>query len=243
MAVKRESVRERWWQFEHWRAGLYSAVRPMDRCLAMARISKVVLPSFAPTNSVFSDMVIVFAYDDDERFGVLSSGVHREWALGICSTLETRPIYTATDCFETFVQPPLTDPIATRGHALHAHRSALMLDRQEGLTKTYNRVHNPDERADDIVRLREIQIELDHAVRDAYGWSDLDLGHGFHDTKFGIRFTFAPIPRQEVRDRLLELNHERYAQEVRQGLHDKAKSKGKAKRVPAGSMTLGFDGA
>lgn len=117
-----------------------------------------------------------------------------------------------------------------------------MLDRQEGLTKTYNRVHNPDEHADDIVRLREIHVELDHAVRDAYGWSDLDLGHGFHETKLGTRFTFAPIPRQEVLDRLLELNHERYAQEVRQGLHAKAKGKGKAKAAPAGAMTLGFDG-
>ncbi|MGH2907716.1 MAG: hypothetical protein ACRDK8_00285, partial [Solirubrobacteraceae bacterium] len=57
-----------------------------------------------------------------------------------------------------------------------------------------------------------------------YGWTDLDLGHDFHETKFGTRFTFAPGPRQEVLDRLLELNHERYAQEVRQGLHGKTKN-------------------
>ena len=118
-----------------------------------------------------------------------------------------------------------------------------MLDRQEGLTKTYNRVHDPDEHADDIVRLREIHVVLDYAVRDAYGWDDLDLGHDFHDTKFGTRYTFAPVPRQEVLDRLLELNHERYAEEVRQGLHAKAKPKGKrSKAAPAGAMTLGgFD--
>ena len=117
-----------------------------------------------------------------------------------------------------------------------------MLDRQEGLTKTYNRVHDPDEHADDIARLREIHVELDYAVRDAYGWTDLDLGHDFHDTKFGTRFTLAPGPRQEVLDRLLELNHARYAEEVAQGLHGKPKAKGKRKAAPAGSMAMELDG-
>ena len=101
--------------------------------------------------------------------------------------------YTPTDCFETFAQPELTDAVGILGGELNEHRSALMLDRQEGLTKTYNRVHDPDEHADDIARLRELHVELDYAVRDAYGWTDLDLGHGFHETKFGTRFTFAPV--------------------------------------------------
>ena len=180
-----------------------------------------------PTDDrVFADASVVFAYDDDAHFGLLSSGV--SLVVGGHARVDAARhdvSYTPTDCFETFAQPELTPAIGNLGGQLNAHRSALMLDRQEGLTKTYNRVHNPDEHADDIVRLREIHVELDHAVRDAYGWSDLDLGHGFHETKFGTRFTFAPSPRQEVLDRLLELNHERYAQEVRQGLHDKAKGK------------------
>ncbi len=145
-------------------------------------------------------------------------------------TSATRP----TDCFETFAQPELTDAVGILGGELNEHRSALMLDRQEGLTKTYNRVHDPDEHADDIARLRELHVELDYAVRDAYGWTDLDLGHDFHETKFGTRFTFAPAPRQEVLDRLLELNHARYAEEVAQGLHGKPKAKGKRKAAPGG---------
>ena len=44
-------------------------------------------------------------------------------------------------------------------------------------------------------------------------WSDLDLGHGFHQTKQGIRYTISEVARREVLDRLLALNHERYAQE------------------------------
>ena len=100
--------------------------------------------------------------------------------------------YSPTDCFETFAQPELTETVRTLGGELQAHRSALMLDRQEGLTKTYNRVHDPDDQSRDIARLRELHAPLDYAVRDAYGWTDLNLGHGFHETKFGTRFTFAP---------------------------------------------------
>lgn len=150
--------------------------------------------------------------------------------------------YTPSDCFETFAQPELTAAVGDRGGDLDARRSALMLDRREGLTKTYNRVHDPDDPSDDIARLRALHVELDHAVRDAYGWTDLELGHDFHDTHFGVRFTFEPVARQEILDRLLELNHERYADEVRRGLHAKPKARRRAARSPV-AMTFGFDDA
>ena len=100
-----------------------------------------------------------------------------------------------------------------------------MLARQEGLTKTYNRFHNPKETTPDIQKLRELHIEMDRAVAAAYGWTDLTLGHGFHETKQGIRFTISEPARREVLARLLKLNHERYTEEVKQGLHEKGKAK------------------
>ena len=98
-----------------------------------------------------------------------------------------------------------------------------MLARNEGLTKTYNRFHSRTETADDIRRLRELHRDMDQAVASTYGWTDLDLGHGFHETKQGIRFTISEPVRREVLDRLLALNHSRYAEEVAQGLHTKGK--------------------
>ncbi len=103
-----------------------------------------------------------------------------------------------------------------------------MAKQQEGLTKTYNRFHEPDESAADIQKLRELHVEMDKAVASAYGWDDLNLGHGFHKTKQGTRFSISETARREVLARLLKLNHERYAEEVAQGLHDKAKGKPKA---------------
>lgn len=100
----------------------------------------------------------------------------------------------------------------------------------EGLTKTYNRVHYPDDDSPGIAELRQLHVTLDVAVRDAYGWSDLELDHGSFDTPLGLRFTLGPAARTEVLDRLLELNQERYAEEVAAGLHTKKKvTKGQKK--------------
>ena len=74
---------------------------------------------------------------------------------------------------------------------------------------------------------------------------DLNLEHGFHETKQGIRFTISEEARREVLQRLLRLNHERYKEEVVQGLHDKKKKKAstprKKKKIPVkddGQMDL-----
>ena len=98
-----------------------------------------------------------------------------------------------------------------------------MLARQEGLTKTYNRFHDPKETSPDIQTLRDLHVQMDKAVAAAYDWTDLNLGHGFHETKQGTRYTISEPARREVLQRLLKLNHERYAEEVAQGLHDKKK--------------------
>lgn len=71
---------------------------------------------------------------------------------------------------------------------------------------------------------------MDHAVAAAYGWDDLGLGHGFHETRQGLRYTISDPARDEVLDRLLALNHERHEEEVRQGLHGEGKGRGRQSR-------------
>jgi uncharacterized lipoprotein YbaY len=84
---------------------------------------------------------------------------------------------------------------------------------------------------------------MDHAVADAYGWADLDLGYDFHDTKQGLRYTISESARCTILDRLLQLNHERYEVEVKAGLHDKknrkrgASSRRRSKPKSTGSDT------
>ena len=67
--------------------------------------------------------------------------------------------YTPSDCFRTFPFPANfeTDPaLEAAGEAYHAFRAQLMIDRNEGLTKTYNRFHARGENAADIARLRAL---------------------------------------------------------------------------------------
>ena len=86
-----------------------------------------------------------------------------------------------------------------------------MLRRQLGLTKLYNLVNDPDYADDDIARVREIHVELDKAVMDAYGWDDVELDHGFHTYRQMRRWTVSPAARVEILDRLLEENLRRAA--------------------------------
>lgn len=136
--------------------------------------------------------------------------------------------YSPSDCFETFPFPKTTTNLDQIGQKYHDHRQSIMKTRWEGLTATYNRFHNPKETSPDIQKLRDLHIQMDNAVAQAYGWTDLDLKHDFHETRQGIRFTISETARREVLDRLLRLNHERYAEEVAQGLHDKNKPKKQA---------------
>jgi hypothetical protein len=100
------------------------------------------------------------------------------------------------------------------------------LDPGTGATWTPDRlVHDPKCADADIAELRAIHRAIDEAVVRAYAWTDLldgpGLDHGFHGTRQGTRYTIGPIVRQEILDRFLELNHARYAAEVKAGLHNK----------------------
>lgn len=141
------------------------------------------------------------------------------------STLRIDLRYIGGSCFKTF--PLVSDGALGRlGADYHAHRATLSHQYHLGLTDIYNHFHGSVETSPDIYKLRELHVEMDQAVAAAYGWTDLDLGHGFHETKQGVRFTISEAARREVLQRLLKLNHERYAEEVKQGLHRKSGEKG-----------------
>jgi hypothetical protein len=122
------------------------------------------------------------------------------------------------------------------GTRYYSYRERLMAVSREGLTTTYNRFHRSSEIAEGVRQLRELHVEMDHAVAAAYGWTDLDLDHGFHETKQGLRYTISEPARIEVLDRLLALNHARHGEEVASA--PPAKPKRTTKKKPAGQNTL-----
>uniref|UniRef100_B8HYW6 site-specific DNA-methyltransferase (adenine-specific) n=1 Tax=Cyanothece sp. (strain PCC 7425 / ATCC 29141) TaxID=395961 RepID=B8HYW6_CYAP4 len=233
----RRVYRDYWWHYAEKRPALYPAIEKLRRVLVIALTSKTVSPTFVSPNVVLDQSIIVFASEQFSFFCFLASSLHYWWVIKYGTPMRTDARYSVTRCFETFPFPT-SDASAlsikfsildTIGETYYTERQAVMLERQEGLTKTYNRFHDPNESASDIEKLRLLHIEMDQAVAAAYGWQDLDLNHGFHQTKQGLRFTISESARREILDRLLELNHQRYAEEVAQGLHDKGKKKAKGK--------------
>ncbi len=212
-----------WWQFGRRQERLYEAIAPLERVLVVAQTSRTLAFTFVPKGWVYSHKVIVFAFDLDAIFAILQSVFHELWAWQYSSTLKQDLSYTPSTAFLTFpfpnFQSPISNSLQSLGEAYHTHRAAIMRARWEGLTQTYNRFHDLDETAADIARLRELHVAMDEAVAAAYGWEDIVLDHGFHETKQGLRYTIAEPARRELLARLLELNHQRYAEEVAAGLH------------------------
>ncbi len=224
---REKQYREIWWRFKRPTIELYRAIAPLRRVLVVAAVSRTVAFVFVPKDMVLAHKLIVFAFDDACYFAVLQSSFHYHWAWHYSSTMKTDLNYSPTDIFETFPFPYELDPLEEIGETYHETRRSIMLTRWEGLTATYNRFHDPAESASDIADLRRLHTEMDVTVAAAYGWDDLDLAHGFHETRQGLRFTISEPARREVLTRLLALNHARHAEEVAAGLHDKKKPKGK----------------
>jgi hypothetical protein len=201
---------KRWWQFARPTRNLYATIAGLERVLVVSQTSKHKGFVFAAPDCVFDQKLVVFVLPS--QVGILSSSLHSSWMLFYGSSLETRPVYTPSDCYETFPFPSY-GPSESIGERYHSHRRDIMAARREGLTATYNRFHSPHDVLHDIAALRALHVEMDYAVAAAYGWTDLDLGHGFHQTKQGIRYTISEAARRTVLDRLLALNHERYAAE------------------------------
>lgn len=141
---------ESWWQFSSFGKDLYSAIRELPRVLACAQTSKYRTVTFLAAGSVYDQKLIVFASASDSWFGLLSSQVHEHWARFFGSTLEDRPVYTPTDCFETFPFPAgfeTNAALEAAGREYYEFRAALMQNLWLGLTEIYNHFHSPDDEA------------------------------------------------------------------------------------------------
>jgi hypothetical protein len=86
-----------------------------------------------------------------------------------------------------------------------------------------------------IIKLRQLHVEMDQEVLEAYGWSDIHLRHDFYEVDYlpendRVRYTIHPDARREVLKRLLELNHKIHEEEVAAGLWDKKGGSKKSKK-------------
>ncbi|NBC34024.1 MAG: N-6 DNA methylase [Alphaproteobacteria bacterium] len=221
--------RIRWWRFGDRQPGLSKSIRKIDKVIVCSRVSPHTAFVLFDGGAVYAETLVVFCLNSMQRFASLQSKLHEIWARFFSSSMKDDLRYTPSDCFVTF---PFqngfeNDPsLEAVGQAYHDFRAQLMIDRNEGLTRTYNRFHNRKEKSADIVRLRDLHTEMDHAVLRAYGWDDLvdRAVPVFLDEESEPEYAYQNrlFWRAEVRDevlaRLLALNAERHAEDVRRGL-------------------------
>jgi hypothetical protein len=135
----------------------------------------------------------VFAFSDDGSIGVLLSAIHTGWARLQSSTLRVDIRYTPTTAFGTFPWPSGDlEQVGRSAKGLLSRRRAICQEREIGLTQLYNQI---DDGA--WQDLRDLHVELDEAVAEAYGWPK----HVAHDS-------------DESNRRLLELNRAIAAGEI-----------------------------
>ena len=244
----RKALRERWWHYAEKRPGLYATVAGLKRVLTLSRVGQHAAFTFLPSGMVYADSTIILPFDTHAAFCALQSRPHEIWARFFGSSLEDRLRYTPSDCFETFPFPEgwETHPgLEAIGKTYYDFRASLMVRNDEGLTRTYNRFHDPDDHDPDIAKLRDLHAAMDRAVLDAYGWCDITtdyeilLDYAIDEEEWGRRkkpwhYRWPDAVRDEVLARLLELNAARSAEEARSAAPSGA-SRRPSPPKPAGS--------
>jgi hypothetical protein len=243
------ALREKWWVFAHRAKDLYEALARTDRFIATAQYSNSFAFCFLPTGGIVNSKIVAFPLSSFSSFCGLQSRTHEVWARGFSSTLKDDLQYTPTDCLATFPFPDnwQTHPaLAAAGKVYYEFRGTLMVKKNEGLTKTYNRFHDPDEHNPDILELRALHAAMDHAVLDTYGWSDIPtdceflLDYEIDEEEWGnkkkpYRYRWPDEVRDEVMARLLDLNAQRAKKEARSGTS--ATKKGSKKPAAKRALT------
>jgi hypothetical protein len=227
-ANNRATYRDNWWIFGEPRKDLRPALLDLPRYIATVETTKHRTFQFLDTEVLPDNMLIAVGSSDATWLGVLSSDVHVQWSLSSGGTLEDRPRYNKSVCFETFpfpaedtgLTPALTERIRQLTEQLDAHRKTQQAAHPDlTLTGMYNVLEKlrsgealsaKDKTMHEqglVSVLRTLHDELDAAVLQAYGWSDL-----------------GPVPHQDAAARaawtdalllrLVDLNTRRAAEEA-----------------------------
>jgi hypothetical protein len=209
----RQSRRDNWWIFGEPNPKLRHMVLGLKRFIATVETSKHRFFTFLDKDVLPDNKLVNIALDDAYFLGVLSSKSHVVWATAAGSTLEDRPVYVKSQCFDPFPFPATTEPQKTKirhlAEQLDAHRKARQAEHPtltmtdmynvleklrngEALTAKDKTVHSQGL----VAILRQLHDELDAAAAEAYGWP-------------------VNLPEAEILERLVALNKQRAEEETR----------------------------
>jgi len=172
MVAARKDHLDRWWQFWNRRDELTTSLKKCHRYIGCSRVTRRPIMVFLSSSICPSDLIQVFAFDDDYSFGILQSICHFEWfRTSSRLKVETDTRYSVREVFETFPWPQnptlkQIDEIAQAGCEIRRIREMALKQMKGGLRAVYRILELPGKN-----ELKDAHIALDEAVYDAYGFS------------------------------------------------------------------------
>ncbi|WP_018146900.1 class I SAM-dependent DNA methyltransferase [Henriciella marina] len=228
------SSKSTWWLHQRPRHAFRKAIANKDRCLATARLAKHRVFVWLPREVVPDSQIVAIARDDDTSFGILHSKFHELWSLRMGTSLEDRPRYTPTTCFETFPFPKgLTPDIPAEAYADDPRAQAIavaaarlnelrenwlnppdLIKRVPEVVEGYpDRIVPVDEAAEKVLKKRT----LTNLYNERPAW--LDHAHRALDEAvadaygWGDDFRAGTLTDEEILKRLFDLNQARAAKQ------------------------------
>ncbi len=233
----RSGRRENWWLFGENQPKMRESIKGLQRFIATVQTSRHRFFVFLAPEILPDDKLIAIGTDDAVCLGVLSSHAHVAWALATGARLGVGndPVYNKTRCFEAFPFPASAgaqrDTIRDLAEQLDGHRKRQQaahptltltgmynvlekLKTGESLTEKEKVIHEQGL----VSVLKQLHDDLDLAVLDAYGWSDLaplmQIVNG-NAAAITTRDDAARELDEALLERLVALNAERAAEEKR----------------------------
>lgn len=230
------------WKLWDLRPSLMREVEDHQNILASGTVAKYPTFRFVPTDNIYNHQTKLYFLYEWSEFALLQSSLHQEWAYWNSGTMGASTLrYSTSTSLETWPMPSTREltELDNIGKRYHQRREDELVFEGIGLTELYNRMHDPVTQRDSVRELRALRSQMDQAALGAYGWSDIDLDHGFYELEYlppkdCLRFTISPGARVEVLRRLSALNHERYA--VEQAAWPQ--KSGRRSRLPAPELAM-----
>ena len=168
----RQNQLKAWWKMWRRREDLLNTIQLLNRYIAAARVSKRPIFEFVSTHINPNDALIVFTFDDDYTFGIINSKFHWEWWKAKCSTLKGDYRYTANTVWDTFPFPqnPTIEQVkkVTKiSKKFRDSRTEVMNKYNYSLRELYRLIEQHGKNP-----IKDLQNELDDAVREAYGFKE-----------------------------------------------------------------------
>lgn len=209
---------DRWWQFWNHRADLMRRIRRREHFIGYSKNTKYPVGMLAPSSWIYTNKVLLIGMERDDLYAISLSTGFRAWLekfsggnLGETLSLSISESVAKYPVPERGVAPAGVDA-AAEFNRLAVEFSAT---HDCGLTDVMNAIHSPENADATITELRRLLSVIDAEVAAAYGWDDVDVNYDFREFGGGSandkwRWALSADATSALRDRLVELNRERF---------------------------------